>query len=118
MKYKAEIIFTVLFIIFLILGLSNPTSESPFYYIIYLTFLIYVPAMMIIYAIKSLLKRSNGDLKGEFMKQNIIFKVLCVLIIVSLIYEIIFSRGFTITPILILILCISKFIQWLLSEED
>ena len=112
MKYKAEILFTAIFILFIFsMFLVNPDNYS--FYILFILF-IYCPGIILIEVLKSE-KFQNVNLVKSFKSRHIIIQGLMVLMVFSLIYDIITRSN--IFYIIFLIFWIAIIIEWFLKKE-
>lgn len=113
MKYKAEILFTAIFILFILSTfLVNPYNYS--FYILFILF-IYCPGIILIEVLKSE-KFQNANLVKSIKSRHIIIQALMILMVFSLIYDIITRSN--VFYIIFIIFWIAIIIEWLHQKEE
>ena len=115
MKYKAELIFTIVFALFmLIMNMTNP-REFTIHIIILLVFFMYIPAICIINILKYAAKTPKSKLSESFKNHHIIIQILCILMIITAIYDIITQSN--VFYIIFSIFWIAIMIEWFFKKE-
>ena len=115
MKYKVELIFTIVFILFMLVMNMTYPKEFTIHIIILLIFFMYIPAICIINILKYDAKTPKSKLAKSFKNHHIIIQILCIILITTAIYDIITTRN--VFYIIFLIFWIAIIIEWLLKKE-
>ena len=121
MNNKEIVLWILLLIILGILTFLTPTLDSKLSGQIWVTFIVIVIAIVAIKLLHTLKtnKTIQQNVKVEKFKDNIVIKILWILFIISIIYEVIkYNSPGTITTIIILLIAIAYIGEWFLKKEE
>lgn len=116
MNVKPEILVTGAFVIFTILLFGNGYLGFDTSIVIY-GIMILIPLILLIYVIRMLFKIPKQNLIDGFKQEHIIIKILLVITVISLAYDIIITNSVGFSSIPLLILSIAWFCEWFFKKE-
>lgn len=118
MKIKKEVWITILFAIFAVLALGSAFSKNSIFNELLLFLIIAVAILFIGYIIKALIKTPNSKLIEAYKKQNIILKILDIVVVIVAIYEFTQCKYLQITYIITSAIILIHYYEWFVNKEE
>ena len=118
MKYKSELLFTVLFVLFFGFVIGTSDVGDKFSLAIFTLLFLYIPALCVILIAKRFMKKSKNELVENFNNQPMLMRILIVLFLVSAIFELIVFHTMANSYILLLVIFIVSLWYWLHEKEN
>ena len=116
MKYKAELLFTLVFAIFF--GFFTAYYDGDKISLVILAiFVLYIPALCVIWVFKRLMKKSKTEMIENFNRNPLIVRILIFLFVISSIFELVMFRMISMSYAILLVLFIVIIWYWLHEEE-
>lgn len=118
MKNKDIILVLTLMMLFVVLVFLTPFMDNNASSLLWIAFFMIMASIIILWTIISLTKFSKEDLIKKFKKQPKIVQILDIAIIILIAYETITLNPVHITWLLIFLIIVIPFVQWLFKKEE
>ena len=117
MKIKSETIAILLFILFAILVFTIALTRNEIFNQIFALLIFVIPALIILIYFAYILIKNPKNIIEKLKKQSIIIKILIVITVICLIYDL-YTGNTDISGFSILLLIITSFCEWFFKKEE
>lgn len=117
MKIKSETIAILLFILFAILVFATALTRNEIFNQIFALLIFVIPALIILIYFAYILIKNPKNIIEKLKKQSIIIKILIVITVICLIYDL-YTGNTDISGFPILLLIITLFCEWFFKKEE
>ena len=117
MKIKSETIAILLFILFAILVFAIALTRNEIFNQLFALLIFVIPALIILIYFAYILIKNPGNIIEKLKKQSIIIKILIVITVICLIYDL-YTGNTDISGFSILLLIITSFGEWFFKKEE